>query len=110
MPSKSSAGSSPTSSPSAGSAGSNSQKSSTFIYDSTFPVTNAPNIPVTNFGESLDFNGFSGGLATSSVNFTKQLGLDDPEEKVFNSDSENEQSEDLEDSEDDAIPSGPIMS
>lgn len=109
MPSKSSAGSSPTSSTSTGSVGSSSQKSSTFVYDSPFPVTNPPNLSARNFGESLGFNGFPSGLSTASLNYSKQLGLDDPD-KMFNSDSENEQSEDLEDSDDEGIPLGPIPS
>ena len=111
--SKGSAASSPTSSTSTGSGCSTSHKSSNFIYDSSYSVANSQNnTPASNFGESLGFNGFSSGLGSTSMNYAKRLGLDDGDAQLFNpSDSENEpQSDEIEDSDDEAIPQDPIPS
>ena len=102
---KTSTGSSPTSTSSSGSVESGVQKA---VYESSFH-TKTPS--ATKLSESLGFNGFPSGIPTSTVANYAKLDLEaDSELKVFNSDSENEPSDSLEASEEEAVPLSPAPS
>ena len=78
------------------------------VYESSFHTKTPTG---TKLSESLGFNGFPSGIPTSTVANYEKLELGgDSELKVFNSDSENEPSDSLEASEEEAVPVSPALS